>query len=163
MRLLKYYDMLLLYIYIYICSDFKAVVIAEVFINVLIPVCIITICYAWIILVIWRRERMGFTGPHNTCKGNFNKTCDTATFLCLSQTQIWDSNEICRGIFCAQWFETSSGYSFCWYWRICWPSLFKLSFLVYSALLSQLLRSIYCDCCNDVVKVFGITVRNWYI
>ena len=103
--------MLLLYIYnimiccycIYIlCSDFKAVVIAEVFINVLIPVCIITICYAWIILVIWRRERMGFTGPHNTCKGNFNKTCDTATFLCLSQTQIWDSNEICRGIFCAQ-------------------------------------------------------------
>ena len=34
----------------------QAIVLAELFINVIIPVFIITLCYTWIIVIIWRRE-----------------------------------------------------------------------------------------------------------
>jgi len=52
----------------------------------------------------------------------------TAAFLCLSQAMTWISNIICRGLFNVPWVELRGDYSFCRYWRHCWPSLFKLSF-----------------------------------
>ena len=33
--------------------------------------------------------------------------------------------------FYVQWFELRGDCSLCWYWWICWPSLFKLSFHKY--------------------------------
>ncbi|CAC5418965.1 NPSR1 [Mytilus coruscus] len=46
----------------YICqhnfgNGIYAVVIGEVFISIVIPVCVITFCYVWMIHVIWRREK----------------------------------------------------------------------------------------------------------
>ncbi|XP_071147999.1 cardioacceleratory peptide receptor-like [Mytilus edulis] len=60
----------------------KAVVVAEVFINVVIPVIIISFCYTWIVYVIKRREKAGFNAPQKvrfsdgstTLIGNFKKT-----------------------------------------------------------------------------------------
>ncbi|CAG2208043.1 AVPR2 [Mytilus edulis] len=60
----------------------KAVVVAEVFINVVIPVIIISLCYTWIVYVIKRREKAGFNAPQKvrfsdgstTLIGNFKKT-----------------------------------------------------------------------------------------
>ncbi|XP_071148391.1 cardioacceleratory peptide receptor-like isoform X2 [Mytilus edulis] len=49
--------------------DFKhmeAIVLAELFINWIIPVCIIISCYTWIIRVIIRREKFGLPGSPNT-------------------------------------------------------------------------------------------------
>jgi hypothetical protein len=51
----------------------------------------------------------------------------TVTFLCLSRTRTWISNVIYRGLFYFQWFVMRDDWSFYWYWRNCWPSLFKLS------------------------------------
>jgi hypothetical protein len=34
-------------------------------------------------------------------------------------------------IVCVQWFEMRGNCSCCWYYRNCWPSLFKLSFIMW--------------------------------
>ena len=54
-----------------------------------------------------------------------------ATFLCLSTARTWIFNAICHDIFCVQLFESKGDCFFCWYWCNCWPSLFKLSFIMY--------------------------------
>ena len=51
-----------------------------------------------------------------------------ATLLCLYQSRKWISNGICRCCFYHQWLGVKGDYSFCWFWWICQPSLFKLSF-----------------------------------
>jgi len=52
-------------------------------------------------------------------------TFNTATLIAC-QVRNWIA---CRGlIIYVQWFEVRGDYSFCWYWRNCWPSLFKFSF-----------------------------------
>jgi hypothetical protein len=50
------------------------------------------------------------------------------TFVVPVLSHDLDSNAICRGLFCLQWFEVKEGCSFWWYLRNNWPSLFKLSF-----------------------------------
>ena len=37
----------------------------------------------------------------------------------------WISNIICRGLFCVQWVMVKGDFSICWYWKNCWPSLFR--------------------------------------
>jgi len=61
------------------------------------------------------------------------------TFLCLSHARTWISNAIFRGIFVFHGLKEiwclvvlysivwrRGGFSSCWYWLQCWPSLFKL-------------------------------------
>ncbi|CAC5414680.1 unnamed protein product [Mytilus coruscus] len=62
-------------------QNVQAVVVAEIFINVVIPVIIISFCYTWIVYVICRREKAGFNAPQKvrfsnrstTLIGNFKK------------------------------------------------------------------------------------------
>jgi hypothetical protein len=54
---------------------------------------------------------------------------------CLSQTKTWISNVKCHGLIYVQWFEVRDDCSFCWYWWNCWPSLFKLFFIIWHHLL----------------------------
>ena len=44
-------------------------------------------------------------------------------FLCMTQTRILISIDICFCFICVQMVWGSC--SFCWYWRKCWPSLFS--------------------------------------
>ena len=41
-------------------------------------------------------------------------------FLCLSQARTWISINICRCLFCIQWFEVRVCCVFCWYWSNCY-------------------------------------------
>jgi len=51
-----------------------------------------------------------------------------ATYLYLSQTRTWISNDIFRALLCDQLYEMRDNWSFCWCWWNCWPLLFKLCF-----------------------------------
>lgn len=58
----------------------KAIIIAELFINLIIPVIIITFCYTWIVFVIVRRERAGFGCPAQKVRFSNGSTTLTGHF-----------------------------------------------------------------------------------
>jgi hypothetical protein len=60
--------------------------------------------------------------------------------------------------FCIQWLHTRDGCSFCWYWRNCWPSLFKLSF--HNNIAEQMFYCIKCICIDTVETTMFLFLIN---
>jgi len=57
-------------------------------------------------------------------KHRYASRFNPATLSCLFRLITWITICKCRGLLSTRWFNVRGGFSFCWYWWKCWPSLF---------------------------------------